>query len=98
MSSYTSDLMGVTMRLMLERYGSYDGIRSVSKYDPVLGVHIFPETHPDDEILINKWALSNYDKLWKDEKALWYDDYMAGRCNVKPSWIEKLIHRIKIRA
>lgn len=96
--AYSSELMSLSMRLRLARYGSYDGIREASVYDPVSGCYVLPENHPDDVIVIHQWGIANYDKLWKHEKTDWYDDYMACRCNVKPNWIEKLIHRIKTRA
>lgn len=93
-----SELMSVRMRLLLHRHGSYDGIREVSTYDPVSGVHVLPDPHPDDEEAMSRWALSNYHMLLKHERNPWRAEYMEGKCNVKPNIIEKIWYSLRTKA
>lgn len=89
-----SPLQKLRIRLLLDQYGGWSGIRKSGKYDIERNVIVMPKLSPDREDRLAGWAVRNFHLLWRREKPRYRIAHEALRAARKP-FFSKRTRKIK---
>lgn len=89
----------VRNRLMIDQYGSYDGIFAACTYDVVTGVHTGAGLDARRQQQYDDWCMHNWNIMWRSDKTPRLEaKYRAWKRGNKPTLFQRFIDALHQKA